>query len=132
MSDRPLPFPGFVIWLARVAFAIGLVVVVVLSLLPASGLPSTDISDKIEHFLGYFAVAAAGAVGFHGHRDRLILVFSLIAFGILMEIGQMVAPGRDPSVGDAIANALGVLCGATIGSLGLLVLDALRPLVKAQ
>jgi VanZ family protein len=43
----------------------------------------------------------------------------------------MVAPGRDPSVGDGIANALGVLCGATIGSLGMLALDALRPLVKA-
>lgn len=131
MRDRPLLFQGLVIWLARVAFAIGLIVIVVLSLLPASGLPSTDISDKIEHFVGYFALAAAGAFGFHGHRDRLILVFSLIAFGILMEIGQMVAPGRDPSVGDAIANALGVLCGATIGSLGMLALDALRPLVKA-
>lgn len=119
-------------WLARAAFAVGLVVVVVLSLTPASDLPSTGISDKIEHFLAYFALAATGVIGFHGRRDRLMIIFSLIAFGILMEIGQMFAPGRDTSIADAIANALGVLCGATAGSLGVLAVNALRPLVKAQ
>ncbi len=131
MSARPLPFQLAAIWLARIAFAVGLVIVVVLSLLPASGLPSTDFSDKIEHFLGYFVLAAAGAAGFHGHRGRIVIILGLILFGILMELGQMVAPGRDPSIGDVIANTLGVLCGVSVGSLGVLALDALRPLVRA-
>jgi VanZ family protein len=122
----------FITWLARAAFAVGLVLVILLSLMPASSVPSADISDKIEHFLGYFALAAAGAIGFHGRRDRLIIIFSLIALGILMEFGQMFAPGRDPSIGDGIANALGVLCGATLGSVGVLVLDVLRLPLKAQ
>jgi VanZ family protein len=125
-------FQAFITWLARSTFVVGLGVVIVLSLTPSSGLPSTGISDKIEHFLAYFALAAIGAAGFQGHRDRLVVIFSLIAFGILMEFGQMVSPGRDASIGDAIPNALGVLCGATLGSLGVLVMDALRPLVKAQ
>ena len=131
MSAPPAAFQVFIIWLARSSFVVGLGIVIVLSLTPASGLPSTDISDKIEHFLGYFALAVAGAAGFHGHRDRLIMILGLIAFGILMEFGQMVSPGRDPSIGDGIANALGVLCGVTVGSLGVLALDALRPLSKA-
>ncbi len=132
MTAQPAAFQVFITRLARSAFAVGLVLVLVLSLMPASGLPSTDISDKIEHFLAYFALAAAGAAGFHGHRARIIIIFSLIAFGILMEFGQLFSPGRDPSIGDAIANSLGVLCGATVGSLGVLAMDALRPLVKAQ
>ena len=132
MSVSSPAFQAFVTWLARTAFVVGLVLVIVLSLMPASGLPSTDISDKIEHFAAYFALAVAGASGFHGRWARLIIIFSLIAFGLLMECGQMLSPGRDPSIGDAIANALGVLCGATLGSLGVLVMDALRPLVKAQ
>ena len=132
MSAPPEAFPLFIIRLARAAFAFGLVLVIVLSLMPASSLPSADISDKIEHYLAYFALAAAGAAGFHGQRARLIIIFSLIALGILMEFGQMFAPGRDPSIGDGIANALGVLCGAMVGSLGVLVLDAVRLPLKAQ
>jgi VanZ family protein len=131
LSAPTAAFQVFITWLARAAFSVGLVLVTVLSLMPATGLPSTDISDKIEHFLGYFALAAAGAAGFHGPRDRLVMILGLITFGILMEFGQMVSPGRDPSIGDAIANALGVLCGAMVGSLGVLALDALRPLLKA-
>lgn len=132
MSAPPASFQLFITWLARAAFAVGLVLVAVLSLMPADAVPETSISDKIEHFLAYFALAAAGASGFHGRRARLFIMFSLIAFSILMEFGQMFSPGRDPSVGDAIANSLGVLCGATVGSLGMLALDALRPPVKAQ
>ena len=132
MSASPTAFQAFIIWLARSAFVVGLGVVIVLSLTPSSGLPSTGISDKIEHFLAYFALSAVGAVGFQGHRDRLVVIFSLVAFGILMEFGQTLSPGRDASIGDAIANTLGVLCGMTVGSLGVLFLDALRPLVKAQ
>ena len=132
MSASPTAFQAFIIWLARSAFVVGLGVVIVLSLTPSSGLPSTGISDKIEHFLAYFALAAAGAAGFQGHRDRLVIIFSLIALGILMEFGQMVSPGRDASVGDAIANTLGVLCGVTAGSFGVRFLDALRPLLKAS
>ena len=119
-------------WLARAAFAVGLVLVVVFSLTPASGLPSTGISDKIEHFLAYFALAAVAAVGFQGRRARLVIIVSRIGFGILMEIGQMFAPGRDATIADAFANTLGVFCGVTAGSLGVRFLDALRPLLKAS
>ena len=132
MSLSPAAFQAFILWLARSAFVIGLGMVIVLSLTPASDPSPGDISDKIEHFLAYLALAAAGAAAFHGHRDRLILIVSLIVFGILMEFGQMFSPGRDPSLGDAIANTLGILCGVTMGSLGVLAMDALRPLLKAS
>ncbi len=126
-------FRVFITWLARAAFAVGLVLVIVLSLMPMSyEPPQTGLSDKIEHFIAYCALAAAGATGFQGPRARLIIVFGLIGFGILLEIGQLFSPGRQTSGGDVIANALGVVCGAAVASIGLRVLDALRPLVKAS
>ena len=133
MIAPPAPFQVFIIWLARAAFVVGLVLVIVLSLVPASTpVPQTGLSDKVEHFIAYLALAATAVMGFHGRRARVIIIFSLLGLGILMEIGQLFSPGRVTSSGDVIANALGVMCGATLGSLGVRALDALRPLVKAQ
>ena len=132
MTAPPAAFQVFITWLARAAFAVGVVVVIALSLMPASAAPDTGINDKIGHFLAYFALALTGVTGFHGRRAKVMIVFSLIAFGILMEGAQLFAADRQPSIFDAIANALGVMCGTAAASAGLRVLDALRPLVKAS
>jgi VanZ family protein len=133
MKGQPPPFQVAITRLARAAFTVGVAVVIVLSLMPGNNsLPDTGLDDRIEHFIAYFALAAAGATGFHGRRAAFIVVVSLIGFGILMEIGQMFSPGREPSILDVIANGLGAICGAAAASVAWRLLDALRPLVKAQ
>ncbi len=65
---------------------------------------------QVERFGAYFVTAATFVVGYP-RRPRLIALFAVCA-AILLEIGQAFAPGRDPGVPDAIAKALGGLCGA--------------------
>jgi VanZ family protein len=132
LSAPPPAFQVFVAWLARAAFAVGVVAVIALSLMPSSAAPDTGINDKIGHFLAYFALALAGVTGFHGRRAQVMIVCGLIAIGVLMEVGQLFAPGRQASVLDIIANTLGVMCGTAVASAGLRMLDVLRPLVKAR
>ena len=90
------------------AFAVGLVVVAVLLLLPAKLLPEADIWDKLEHAGTFFLLTVTGLLAFRGRGWWL--AFGLIAFGSTCEILQIFVPGRNAALGDALANALGVCC----------------------
>lgn len=104
-------------WLAG---GIALVLLVVTgTLAPAASLPAAGISDKVEHFAGYFALALwfAGLV----HRYRYLLVGSaLVALGGLLEIGQAAMNvGRSADWLDMWANTLGVALGLALAYAGL-------------
>ena len=87
--------------------------VVVASLLPAHELPSVPAgTDKIEHFLSYFLLAAA-AVQLFGKRLSLFsacVALALMGLGLEQLQGSM-ALGRSMDTRDALANTLGVLGG---------------------
>ena len=51
--------------LAKIAFFIGLVAVIALSLLPQEILPETDTWDKLNHALAYGVLAVLGGFGFN-------------------------------------------------------------------
>ncbi len=57
------------------------------------------------------ALAICGAVGFLGRRPLLIVSLGLIVLGCSLEAAQIAVPGRDPSIGDAIANIAGIALG---------------------
>ena len=96
-----------------------LLALAVLSLLPKEEMVRTGFDNHLEHF-----VAWAGATLFVAwtYRRRLGLVplsGLLVSYAGLLELGQLLSPGRHASVWDWAAGSCGVLCIAV----GLAVLD---------
>ena len=98
--------------LLRGAFFIAVISIGGLSLLPQDAVPSTGMSDKVEHLFAYLVLAALGRAAYP-HKMKLIFGF-LILYGISLEIGQAFVPGRVPSFADVIANSIGVCFGLYI------------------
>ena len=91
----------------KIAFAIGIALVVILNLLPAQSLPSVDVSDKLEHFFAYALLGLIAGFAFPTPRAMLLLIGTLSALGIALELCQSFVPGRSMELGDAIASGLG-------------------------
>jgi VanZ family protein len=94
--------------LGRIGFVCGIIAVTTLSLLPQQMLPDLPLWDKLEHLLAYGLLALTGGLGFPGWRAQVRIATLLFVLGVLVEGAQAFVPGRDASVGDALANALGI------------------------
>lgn len=105
---KPLRRPR--LWLGLWIAAI--VALIVVCLIPLNSLPPLpENSDKVEHLLGYFLLAAA-AVQLFGSRLALSLAaVGLVALGIGVEFAQGYTAYRSSDPADAAANTLGVLLG---------------------
>ena len=104
--------------IARISFTIGVLAVTWLSLTPPDALPEINIWDKLQHAMTYTVLAMCGALGFLARRPRLIIGIGLIVLGCSLEVAQAAVPGRDPSIGDGIANVVGVAVGLTTAWIG--------------
>ncbi len=96
----------FVVWVALVTIG---------SLLPATSFPSwVDLGgnrDKVAHFVAYFFTALLFYLAFRmrfKRSDIYAMVFAA-GYGALMELAQLLVPGRSCSPGDLVANFAGVL-----------------------
>lgn len=69
--------------------------------------------DKVVHF-GYFLTMSLFAFTRVGARLWWTAIPFLIAVGALDELHQLSVPGRDGSVGDFVADAIGVVVAAMI------------------
>lgn len=116
-ADRALrEFRRPVLWLGAWLLLVALVVVV--SLLPARGLPPApfDGVDKLEHFLAYAALAAGAAMLFARRGLQLLVALALVALGVGLEFAQgALVASRQADALDALANALGALAGWSLG-----------------
>jgi VanZ family protein len=81
--------------------------------------------DKVQHFIAYFALAAAIGLWFSSSKSpkrqwKLFLASAAIAsvYGVVDEIHQYFVPGRDCNVWDWLADSV----GAVFGGLALLFL----------
>ncbi|MET0327880.1 MAG: VanZ family protein [Luteimonas sp.] len=101
---RPVLWGG--LWVAAIA------VVVVLSLAPSVPMPDVPDSDKLGHFLAYFALAAA-AVQLYARWPALLGAGAgLVLLGIGLEYAQgALTQTRMQDPADAFANTLGVIVG---------------------
>ena len=97
--------------ITRALFGIGVVLVALVSLTPQDALPPVALWDKLLHLLAYGALAVLGGVSFPGPRRMIVLGVWLLLLGAALEFAQGQIPGRFASLGDALANALGVVLG---------------------
>jgi len=109
---KPLRYPRS--WLGLWGLAIASVIVV--CLMPSQSLPPLPRdSDKIQHLLGYFVLAAAAVQIFRLDRSLWMVAVGLVAMGIGIEFAQGALTdtrARDPL--DAVANTIGVLLGMAV------------------
>lgn len=69
-----------------------------------------DNQDKLHHWAGFACLTVSAFLAFP--RTRLIwLVVWALAVSMLIELEQSLMPLRTASLGDMLANALGILCG---------------------
>jgi len=90
-----------------------IVLLVILSLLPAHDMVRTGAPKTLEHFMAYCLTVLVLSLGF-GRRATLLLGTALIGMAGLMEGLQHFSPGRTPHLADFLASATGVLVGVAL------------------
>ena len=106
---KPLRRPR--LWLGLWGLAIAVVIAV--CLMPPPPLPPLpDNSDKLEHLLAYFLLAAGAVQLFATRRALLWTALGLVALGIGIELAQgLLTATRAADPIDALANTVGVTLG---------------------
>jgi VanZ family protein len=88
-------------------YALAVVILLVMCVLPSAELPDPGTGDRIEHTVAWFVLTATGYV-LAPNRTLAIPAFAL-AYGVFIEILQGVAPtGRHADPLDFAADAVGV------------------------
>ncbi|HTU64550.1 MAG TPA: VanZ family protein [Steroidobacteraceae bacterium] len=96
---------------------VGLVLFV--CLIPGKDVPSTPLSDKAEHFIAHFAMAAWFA-GLVPRRGWWKILLALVALGVGIEIAQgLMHEGRQADYRDELANFCGGVAGLVVSWFGL-------------
>jgi VanZ family protein len=88
-----------------------LVLLAILSLLPAQQMVRTGLPGRLEHFVAYAGSAAITMAGYGASRGAMQIIGGFWAYAGILEYLQHFSPGRHPSIADFAASALGALCG---------------------
>ena len=106
----------FVAWGPATLWA---VVLFVLSSLPSVPGPSFPLADKVGHLglYGILGMTLAWGAWRTGRREPLRMIALGVLYGMSDEFHQGFVPGRDPSVGDLVTDAVGVTAGYLLFSL---------------
>ena len=101
--------------LSKIAFLLGLVLVIILSLLPPEHLVlKVTTWDKLNHAVAYAMLAFVGSLGFRHGRPILFVAVALLVLGAGLEVAQAAVPNRSPSPFDALANLVGIIVGTAL------------------
>ena len=99
-----------IIWLARFAFCLVLLVILLAGLRSDPVPEAFDNQDKLHHWAGFACLTLSAWLAFpRASLPWLFLWPFLISVGI--ELGQELLPLRTASWADIVANVLGVLSG---------------------
>ena len=101
-------------WKMTLIFALYVLLVILVSLFPSTGISPVRHIDKIGHFLAYMGMAILALLTFDSGIARISALLFAVALGAALEWGQSFVPGRDMSLLDGIANTLGVLSGTLL------------------
>ena len=102
----------------RIVFWVGVVIVGVLSIWSLDPTPKPEGGDKVKHFAAYAALGFTAAGGWLNRagvkRGAIALTIGLITtYGLGLEIVQGFV-GRQPGLGDLIADAIGAALGVAL------------------
>jgi VanZ family protein len=100
------------------------ILLAILSLLPADEMVRTGLPGKLEHFIAYAGSAAIAVAGYGRSRGNMRIIVLFWIYAGTLEYLQHFSPGRHPSIADFAASALGAPCG------GLAVAFAWRRLIN--
>jgi hypothetical protein len=99
---------GLPVW--RALFAGALVGIMILALRPSHGAPSFGHVDKLQHaaaFIVLWLIAQRAGL----RQSPWLLATGLLVFGIAIELAQSFTPDRHPSIGDIVADGMGIAAG---------------------
>jgi VanZ family protein len=105
----------FIIMSARTGAWLLAVAIIVLSFVPPSLRPETDLPHDLEHFAIFVATGVAFGVGY-SRRPGLVSVW-LVIFAGAIEFAQILVPGRHARLSDFVVDALAAWIGAATASL---------------
>src|SRR5215469_8919393 len=103
---------GFLMTSLRVLTWCCVILVAVLSLLPAQQVVRTPLPGRVEHFIAYAGSAAVAMAGYGAGRGSVQIIGGFWVYAGILEYLQNFSPGRHPSIGDFAASAFGALCGS--------------------
>ena len=83
----------------------------VLSLLPAQEMVRTGLPGRVEHIIAYAGSSAIAMAGYGASRGVAQIIGGFWVYAGVLEYLQHFSPGRHPSIADFVASALGALCG---------------------
>jgi len=90
------------------------VLLAILSLLPAQDMVRTGFPGRVEHIAAYAGSAAIAMAGYGARRGVAQIVGGFWVYAGILEYLQHFSPGRGPAIGDFTASALGALCGGLV------------------
>ena len=98
-------------FLVRAAGWLVIIVIIILSLVPAQARPHSGASGGFEHLLAYLSAGILLGFGYPDRKARIKLGVLLIVLAGGLEILQLWVPGRHSE----LAGFLGSFSGATLG-----------------
>jgi VanZ family protein len=106
-----------------------LIIIAVISLVPAQYRPATVLPHVLEHLPIFLATGVVFGVGYP--ERRLFQFVALLSFTAAIELAQLLIPGRHARLSDFLVDALGISAGLLIGSFALAKLAQSQPLERA-
>jgi VanZ family protein len=104
-----------IILVLRIGGGICILLLAVLSLLPAEEMVRTRLSGHIEHAMAYAATTLLLRLGY-GRWGWLQPAAALVCYAGILEHMQHFSPGRHPGVDDWVASSIGVVLGSAAAS----------------
>ena len=102
----------------RITWILTVIGIIILSLLPPANMNFQVYGNyKIGHTFAYAILSLNTLIVFQ-RWPLWLLISTMIFFGIFLEFGQGLIPGRQPSFWDALANTTGVILGIVIYTRG--------------
>ena len=108
-------------WLTTVVLIVTFDIITYFAFAKTGGAPAFKNQDKVLHALAFLVLTILGHLSLHfdvfRKRQKLswfLLIFNDVAwsvYGVLVELGQKMVQYRQASVGDFIADVVGVLIG---------------------
>jgi VanZ family protein len=94
-----------------------IILLAVLSLLPAEDMVRTELSGRLEHFMAYAGSATVTIGGYGDRYGRIGVIGFYWVYAGVLEYLQQFSPGRHVSIWDFAASALGAFCGVLAATL---------------